>query len=148
MVTHDPRAAAIADRILFLADGLVVKDIVGATASEVIAAMEELTRRDESRPQRSLGRKLRTFLTGFAIVLGVATITGTYVLTDSISKAFDSIFTTIYQGTDAVISGKTAFDVSEESGVEIPSFDESLLAESARCPRSRPRWAASAEKRR
>ncbi len=74
-------------------------------------------------------RKLRTFLTGFAIVLGVATITGTYVLTDSISKAFDSIFTTIYQGTDAVISGKTAFDVSEESGVQIPSFDESLLAE-------------------
>ena len=38
-------------------------------------------------------RKLRTFLTGFAIVLGVATITGTFVLTDSISKAFDSIFT-------------------------------------------------------
>jgi putative ABC transport system permease protein len=74
-------------------------------------------------------RKLRTFLTGFAIVLGVATITGTYVLTDSISKAFDSIFATIYQGTDAVITGKTAFDVSEESGTEIPSFDESLLAE-------------------
>ena len=73
-------------------------------------------------------RKLRTFLTGFAIVLGVATITGTYVLTDSISKAFDSIFSTIYQGTDAVITGETAFDVSEGSGVEIPSFDESLLA--------------------
>ncbi|MET0828627.1 MAG: ABC transporter permease, partial [Microbacterium sp.] len=74
------------------------------------------------------GRKLRTFLTGFAIVLGVATITGTYVLTDSIKNAFDSIFTTIYQGTDAVITGDTAFDVSEDSGVEIPSFDESLLA--------------------
>ena len=43
MVTHDPRAAAIADRILFLADGLVVKDIVGATQSEVISAMEEIT---------------------------------------------------------------------------------------------------------
>ena len=43
MVTHDPRAAAIADRILFLADGLVVKDMTGSTASEVIAAMEELS---------------------------------------------------------------------------------------------------------
>ena len=43
MVTHDPRAAAIADRILFLADGLVVKDIVGATQSDVISAMEEIT---------------------------------------------------------------------------------------------------------
>ena len=43
MVTHDPRAAAIADRILFLADGLVVKDMTEATASEVIAAMDELS---------------------------------------------------------------------------------------------------------
>ncbi|HEU0305271.1 MAG TPA: FtsX-like permease family protein [Gaiellaceae bacterium] len=75
------------------------------------------------------GRKLRTILTGFAIVLGVATITGTFVLTDSIRNAFDSIFTTIYRGTDAVVTGKTAFDVSEESGVEVPSFDESLLEE-------------------
>ncbi len=42
MVTHDPRAAAIADRILFLADGLVVKDLVDATSHDVIEAMEEL----------------------------------------------------------------------------------------------------------
>ena len=74
-------------------------------------------------------RKLRTFLTGFAIVLGVATITGTFVLTDSMRSAFDSIFTTIYRGTDAVVTGKAAFDVSEDSGVEVPSFDESLLGE-------------------
>ena len=40
-----------------------------------------------------LGRKLRTVLTAFAIVLGVATVSGTYVLTDSINKAFGSIFT-------------------------------------------------------
>jgi putative ABC transport system permease protein len=79
---------------------------------------------------RSLwGRKLRTLLTGFAIVLGVATISGTFVLTDSISSAFDSIFGTIYRGTDAVITGRSAFDLSDESGVEAPSFDESLLTE-------------------
>ena len=74
-------------------------------------------------------RKLRTLLTGFAIVLGVATITGTFVLTDSIRNAFDSIFTTIYRGTDAVVTGKAAFDVSEETGAEVPSFDESVLEE-------------------
>jgi putative ABC transport system permease protein len=74
------------------------------------------------------GRKLRTVLTAFAIVLGVATVSGTYVLTDSISNAFDSIFSTIYRGTDAVITGKSAFDLSEESGVQPPAFDESLLA--------------------
>ncbi|MDQ2984519.1 MAG: ABC transporter ATP-binding protein [Actinomycetota bacterium] len=43
MVTHDPRAAAIADRILFLADGLIVKDLGRSEPSDVIAAMEELT---------------------------------------------------------------------------------------------------------
>ncbi len=43
MVTHDPRAAAIADRILFLADGLIVRDMPGAEQSAVIAAMDELT---------------------------------------------------------------------------------------------------------
>jgi putative ABC transport system ATP-binding protein len=43
MVTHDPRAAAIADRILFLADGLIVRDMPRADPSTVIAAMDELT---------------------------------------------------------------------------------------------------------
>src|SRR6266511_827136 len=42
MVTHDARAAAIADRILFLADGLIVKDLGGTDAHEVLAVMEEL----------------------------------------------------------------------------------------------------------
>jgi putative ABC transport system ATP-binding protein len=44
MVTHDPRAAAIADRILFLADGLIVRDLGRSDAHEVIAVMEELAR--------------------------------------------------------------------------------------------------------
>jgi putative ABC transport system ATP-binding protein len=43
MVTHDPRAAAIADRILFLADGLIVKDLGSASEHDVIVAVEELT---------------------------------------------------------------------------------------------------------
>ncbi|HEY6606965.1 MAG TPA: FtsX-like permease family protein [Gaiellaceae bacterium] len=74
-----------------------------------------------------LGRKLRTVLTAFAIVLGVATVSGTYVLTDSIDKAFSSIFDTSRQGSDAVISGKSAFDLSSDSGVTAPAFNESLL---------------------
>ncbi len=44
MVTHDPRAAAIADRALFLADGRIVKDLGCATEREVLEAMEELAR--------------------------------------------------------------------------------------------------------
>jgi putative ABC transport system ATP-binding protein len=42
MVTHDPRAAAIADRILFLADGLIVRELGRSDAAEVLAVMNEL----------------------------------------------------------------------------------------------------------
>jgi putative ABC transport system ATP-binding protein len=42
MVTHDPRAAAIADRILFLSDGRIVRDIPQASETEIVDAMKEL----------------------------------------------------------------------------------------------------------
>ena len=45
MVTHDSRAAAIADRILFLADGEIVRDLPRSDPHEVLAAMEELSAR-------------------------------------------------------------------------------------------------------
>src|SRR5437764_6479141 len=45
MVTHDPHAAAIAHRILFLSDGRIVRDLGPSDASDVIAAMDELSRR-------------------------------------------------------------------------------------------------------
>ena len=44
MVTHDPQAAAKADRILFLADGRIVRDLAHSTAAEVLAAMQEVTK--------------------------------------------------------------------------------------------------------
>ena len=42
MVTHEPRAAAIADRILFLADGLIVSDVAGATQAEILETLNEI----------------------------------------------------------------------------------------------------------
>ena len=51
MVTHEARAAAIADRILFLADGLIVRDLPGASQHEVLQTMEELA----GTPQGSAG---------------------------------------------------------------------------------------------
>jgi len=42
MVTHDSRAAAIADRVLFLADGSIVEDRRDITAAEVLAVMQGL----------------------------------------------------------------------------------------------------------
>jgi putative ABC transport system ATP-binding protein len=43
MVTHDARVAAVADRTLFLADGMIVRDLGNATEHDLIVAMEELT---------------------------------------------------------------------------------------------------------
>jgi putative ABC transport system ATP-binding protein len=45
MVTHDPRAAATADRVLFLADGRIVGDIAQPDEDQVIEAMREVTLR-------------------------------------------------------------------------------------------------------
>ena len=43
MVTHDAHAAAIADRILFLADGLIVKDLGPSSAHEILEVLQEVT---------------------------------------------------------------------------------------------------------
>ena len=45
MVTHDARAAATADRILFIADGLIVKELRGADEHEVLSVVEEIALR-------------------------------------------------------------------------------------------------------
>jgi putative ABC transport system ATP-binding protein len=45
MVTHDPQAAAIADRILFLADGLIVRELPRSDPADVLAVMNELNAR-------------------------------------------------------------------------------------------------------
>jgi putative ABC transport system permease protein len=79
-----------------------------------------------------LSRKLRSVLTALAVVLGVALVSGTYVLTDSITKAFDSIFQTVYRGTDATVTGRNALDTGANDvgggDTRTPSFPESLLA--------------------
>jgi putative ABC transport system ATP-binding protein len=43
MVTHDAHAAAIADRILFLADGLIVKDLGPSSAHDILETLQEVT---------------------------------------------------------------------------------------------------------
>ena len=74
------------------------------------------------------GRKLRTALSALAIVLGVAMVSGTLVLTDSIDKAFNFIYTDVRQGSDAVISGKSAIgDVQGGQGTFAPTINSSLL---------------------
>jgi putative ABC transport system permease protein len=73
---------------------------------------------------------MRATLTAIAIVLGVAMVSGTYILTDTIKSAFSTVFTSVYRNTDAVITGKSAIG-GDEGGNErtlAPSLPTSLLA--------------------
>jgi putative ABC transport system permease protein len=82
-----------------------------------------------------MGRKLRTVLTALAIILGVAMVSGTFVLTDSIQKAFDSINSEVRAGSDVVVSGKSAFNLSNGGqGSFAPTLPESLLGDLQQLP--------------
>jgi putative ABC transport system permease protein len=67
------------------------------------------------------GRKVRALLTAFAIVIGVTMVSGTLVLTDTIQKGFDGVFTASYDQTDAVIAGKEIVKDSQSGAATVPA---------------------------
>jgi putative ABC transport system permease protein len=70
------------------------------------------------------GRKVRALLTALAVVIGVSMVSGTFVLTDTMQKAFDGIFDESYDGTDAVVNGKQLVEFSSGGRATV---DASLL---------------------
>ncbi len=75
---------------------------------------------------RSLwARRVRALATTFAVVIGVAFVAGSYVLTDTIFAAFDEIFSESLKGTSVVITARNP--VEQESG-EVPTVPAALLA--------------------
>ncbi len=82
------------------------------------------------------GNVLRLALTGLAVVLGVAFVAGTFVLTDSIDAAFDGLFAEANAGVDVYVNPVTEFELTgggppgiDQSGGA--TLDEALLAEVA-----------------
>jgi putative ABC transport system permease protein len=69
-------------------------------------------------------RKLRAFITALAVLLGVAFIAGSYVLTDTINRSFDDIFDEAYAGTDVAVSSSTT---GQADGADLPPFSERWL---------------------
>ena len=55
-----------------------------------------------------LAHKLRFALTAVAVLLGVAFLSGTLILTDTIKHTFDNLFADVYRGTDAVVRSREA----------------------------------------
>ena len=86
-------------------------------------------------------RKLRTALTAIAVVLGVALISGTYILTDTINKSFDSIFATANKNVDVAVTPREAVDAGDSGST--PAFRVSVLPRVQRvghADRWRRRW--------
>ena len=81
-----------------------------------------------------LGRKLRSVLTALAIVLGVAMVSGTFVLTDTINKGFNTIFTVSYKNTSAAITAKSLFSTTHNGNTDTHGFAESVLPRVRRLP--------------
>ncbi|MBD0328691.1 MAG: ABC transporter permease [Thermoleophilia bacterium] len=73
------------------------------------------------------GRKLRSLLTGLAIVLGVAMVSGSFVLTDTIGRSFDRIFDDSFENADVVVSAKEA--TSSSASRDAPAFPATVLDE-------------------
>jgi putative ABC transport system permease protein len=71
-------------------------------------------------------RKLRTSVTVLAVLLGVAFVAGSYVLTDTINRSFDEIFDVAYAGTDVAISSSTT---AQGENAAPPPFPERYLDE-------------------
>ena len=75
-----------------------------------------------------VARPVRTLLTMLAIVLGVAMVSGAFTLTDTMRGASDSLSSAAYDGTDAVVAGRTAFKVdATDWTAKRPTVDGKLL---------------------
>src|SRR5690349_3251240 len=77
-------------------------------------------------------RKLRSALTGIAVLLGVAMIAGTYIETDQISNAFSAITKQGVAGLDVIVTPKEAFSAS--FGAEPPTLPSSYLGKARAVP--------------
>jgi putative ABC transport system permease protein len=78
-------------------------------------------------------RKLRLFATALSVLLGVAFMAGTFVLTDTIARTFHDLFGSVYVHTDAVVRGRAALE-SSQLEAQRPRVDAALVRAIAHVP--------------
>ena len=66
-----------------------------------------------------LARKVRLILSGLAVVLGVMFVSGSFVLTDTLGRSFDALFSDAYANTDVGVSAKPKVTVGEVDGEQV-----------------------------
>src|SRR4051794_7686445 len=78
--------------------------------------------------------KLRLFLTIAAVTVGVSFVSGAFVLSDTMGKAFDHLYSGLTAGTDVVVRSRTAYDLDVTTGVAPRPLDQSIVETVARVP--------------
>ena len=79
-------------------------------------------------------RPIRTLLSALAIVVGVAFVCAALTLTGAMRGAADSLSAAAYDGTDAVVTAKTAFEPGMDSFAERPVLPAAALEQARRAP--------------
>ncbi|WP_028650892.1 ABC transporter permease [Nocardioides halotolerans] len=75
-----------------------------------------------------LVNKLRLLLTVMAVVIGVSFVSGTFVLSDTMVKAFDELYTGLTSGTDVVVRSKSAYEADvTTTGGQVRPVDDGLV---------------------
>jgi|SRR5271166_6647034 len=81
-----------------------------------------------------VAHRLRYALTALAVLLGVAFIAGTFVLTDTMNNAFNGLYTQIYQGTAAVVRATQPFTPPTNFTSQRQLIDSSLATTVQKVP--------------
>ncbi len=76
-----------------------------------------------------LARKVRLILTGISILVGVGFMAGTYVLTDTMTRAFDQLVTAGTSSIDVLVRSSNAFTAQTSSLEEREPMPDSVLAD-------------------
>lgn len=80
-----------------------------------------------------LSRKLRLLLSGLAVVLAVMFVSGAFVLSDTLGRTFDSLFTSAYDYTDIQVTGKPKVTGAGRDGAPV-NLDAATVAKAAAVP--------------
>ena len=94
-----------------------------------------------------LAHKLRLLLTVTAVTVGVAFVSGTFVLSDTMGKAFDELYAGLTKGTDVTVRAEAAYNDISTAGPAAPARRVAGRPGRARCPAWRSPRAASAASR-
>jgi putative ABC transport system permease protein len=80
-----------------------------------------------------LAHRLRLFLTVTAVTVGVAFVAGTFVLSDTMGKAFDELYAGLTKGTDVAVRAKASYSDITTQG-QVRPLDEGLVERVSQVP--------------